>query len=120
MPKIADQRIEQVSNFRIQHKEALHDASLLSALRRIELSFRIKLLDQADEAFAHGLQFPHLIPVTHPCRLQHALAGLLNFVNHDFISVLWTDPAGIKIANIVMGMMAVGAIWLYKLVQIRV
>jgi tight adherence protein B len=52
--------------------------------------------------------------------LPFALAGLLNLVNHDFISVLWTDPAGIKITKIVVGMMAVGALWLYKLVQIRV
>lgn len=52
--------------------------------------------------------------------LPFALAGLLNFANHDFISILWTDPVGIKIANIVLGMMAVGAIWLYKLIQIRV
>lgn len=52
--------------------------------------------------------------------LPFALAGLLSIVNHDFIKVLWTDPAGIKITNIVLGMMAVGAIWLYKLVQIRV
>lgn len=52
--------------------------------------------------------------------LPFALAGLLNFVNHDFISVLWTDPAGILISKVVLGMMAVGAIWLYRLVQIRV
>ena len=52
--------------------------------------------------------------------LPFALAFLLNFANHDFIAVLWTDPAGIKITNIVLGMMAVGAIWLYKLIQIRV
>ncbi len=52
--------------------------------------------------------------------LPFAMALLLNFANHDFIKVLWTDPAGIKIANIVLGMMAVGAIWLYKLIQIRV
>ena len=52
--------------------------------------------------------------------LPFALAGLLNFANHDFIAILWTDPLGIKIANVVLGMMAVGAIWLYKLIQIRV
>ena len=52
--------------------------------------------------------------------LPFAMALLLNFANHDFIAVLWTDPIGIKIANIVLGMMAVGAIWLYKLIQIRV
>ena len=52
--------------------------------------------------------------------LPFALAGLLNFANHDFISILWTDPAGIQITQIVLGMMAVGALWLYRLVQIRV
>jgi tight adherence protein B len=52
--------------------------------------------------------------------LPFAMALLLNFANHDFIKVLWTDPAGIQITNIVLGMMAVGAIWLYKLIQIRV
>jgi tight adherence protein B len=52
--------------------------------------------------------------------LPFALALLLNFANHDFIKVLWTDPAGIYITNIVLGMMAVGAIWLYKLIQLRV
>jgi len=52
--------------------------------------------------------------------LPFILAGLLNFANHDFISVLWTDPAGIMITNILLGMMAIGAIWLYKLCQIRV
>lgn len=52
--------------------------------------------------------------------LPFALAGILNLVNHEFISVLWTDPIGIKITQIVLGMIAVGALWLYKLVQIRV
>ena len=54
------------------------------------------------------------------CALPFALAGLLTFANYDFISVLWKDPAGIKISQIVLGMMAVGALWLYKLIQIRV
>lgn len=52
--------------------------------------------------------------------LPFVLAGLLNFANHDFISILWTDPTGIKITSVVLGMMAVGATWLYKLIQIRV
>jgi tight adherence protein B len=52
--------------------------------------------------------------------LPFGLAGLLYFANHDFIAILWTDPVGIKITNIVLGMMAVGAVWLYKLIQIRV
>ena len=52
--------------------------------------------------------------------LPFGLTALLNFANYDFISVLWTDPVGIQITNVVLGMMAVGVIWLYKLIQIRV
>ncbi|MEY4883726.1 MAG: hypothetical protein RIS34_1580 [Pseudomonadota bacterium] len=52
--------------------------------------------------------------------LPFGLAALLNFANPEFISVLWTDPAGIKVTKVVLTMMAVGGVWLYKLVQIRV
>ena len=54
------------------------------------------------------------------CLLPFALAGLLEFVNHDFISILWTDPIGIGLTYKVLGMMAIGALWSYRLVQIRV
>jgi tight adherence protein B len=52
--------------------------------------------------------------------LPFGLAGLLNAVNPEFIGVLWTDPLGIKITKVVLLMMAVGAVWLYRLAQIRV
>lgn len=52
--------------------------------------------------------------------LPFALAAILNFANHDFISILWTDPVGIMIANVVLGMMAIGGIWMYRLIQLRV
>ena len=52
--------------------------------------------------------------------LPFGLAGLLNLANPEFISVLWTDPAGITVTKIVLTMMAVGGIWLYKIVKIRV
>lgn len=52
--------------------------------------------------------------------LPFGLGALMNIVNPEFISVLWTDPTGIRITNIMLGIMAVGGLWLYKLVQIRV
>lgn len=52
--------------------------------------------------------------------LPFALAGLFNLLNHDFISTLWTDPIGIKISKVVLTIMAIGAVWLWRLVQIRV
>jgi len=54
------------------------------------------------------------------CLLPFVIAALLNFANHDFIAVLWTDPAGIVITKILLAMMALGAFWIFKLVRIRV
>jgi tight adherence protein B len=54
------------------------------------------------------------------CLLPFALGGLLEFVNHEFISVLWTDPIGIQLTYKVLAMMAIGAFWSYRIVQIRV
>ncbi|MDB5808464.1 MAG: tadB [Betaproteobacteria bacterium] len=54
------------------------------------------------------------------CLLPFVIAVLLNFANHEFISILWLDPVGIMITKILLGMMVVGALWLYKLSHIRV
>jgi tight adherence protein B len=54
------------------------------------------------------------------CLLPFVIAALLNFANHDFIAILWTDPAGIVITKIVLAMMALGAFWIFRLVRIRV
>lgn len=52
--------------------------------------------------------------------MPFGLAALLNYANHDFIAILWTDPAGIMISKVVLTMMAVGAVWMYRLIQLRV
>jgi tight adherence protein B len=83
----------------------------LSTLIRNRLKFhaRVKVLTTEGRMSAWVL-----------CLLPFVIAALLNFANHDFIAVLWTDPAGIVITKIVLGMMALGALWIFKLVRIRV
>ena len=54
------------------------------------------------------------------CLLPFALGGLLEMVNHEFISVLWTDPIGIQLTYKVIAMMAIGAFWSSRIVQISV
>jgi tight adherence protein B len=54
------------------------------------------------------------------CLLPFALGGLLEIVNHEFISVLWTDPIGIQLTYKVIAMMAIGAFWSSRIVQISV
>ncbi|TFY96901.1 type II secretion system F family protein [Ramlibacter rhizophilus] len=52
--------------------------------------------------------------------LPFGLAALLNFFNPKFMSPLWTDPIGITITQYVLVVMAVGAILLRRITQIRV
>jgi tight adherence protein B len=54
------------------------------------------------------------------CMLPFALGGLLEMVNHEFISVLWTDPIGIQLTYKVLAMMAIGAFWSSRIVKISV
>jgi tight adherence protein B len=54
------------------------------------------------------------------CLLPFALGGLLEFVNHEFISVLWTDPIGVQLTYKVLVVMAIGAFWSHRIVQLRV
>jgi len=52
--------------------------------------------------------------------LPFVLAGLLNWGNPEFIRVLWTDPVGIKITEVMIILMVAGAIWLWRLTKVRV
>jgi tight adherence protein B len=83
----------------------------LSTLIRNRLKFhaRVKVLTTEGRMSAWVL-----------CLLPFVIAALLNFANHDFIAILWTDPAGIVITKIVLAMMALGAFWIFKLVRVRV
>lgn len=52
--------------------------------------------------------------------LPFALAALMNMGNPEFIRVLWTEPAGIKLTQIMLMIMAVGAFWLWRITKVRV
>ena len=52
--------------------------------------------------------------------MPFALAALLNFVNPEFMSTLWTDPIGIVILQWLAGLMVIGMLMLRRIVRIRV
>lgn len=52
--------------------------------------------------------------------LPFALAALMNLGNPEFIRVLWTDPAGLKLTQIMLAIMALGGLWLWRLTKVRV
>jgi len=52
--------------------------------------------------------------------MPFALAALLNVVNPEFMSTLWTDPIGIVILQWLAGLMVIGLFMLRRIVRIRV
>ena len=88
--------------------EALTNLSKLIRNRlKLQAKIRVMTAEGRMSAWALGL-------------LPFALAGLMNLGNHEFISVLWTDPAGIKVTEVTLAVMTLGALWLWKLTKVRV
>ncbi len=52
--------------------------------------------------------------------LPFCMALLVNLVNPAFMSVLWTDPIGIRLIGGSLGLMLVGGLWMRKTIRIRV
>lgn len=48
------------------------------------------------------------------------VGGLLNLINPSFVSQLWRDPVGLQLIQACAGLYALGALWMWKLIRIRV
>lgn len=51
--------------------------------------------------------------------LPFALAALLGVMNPGFIARLWTDPMGLQWVYVSLTLMAIGILWMWRLIQIR-
>jgi tight adherence protein B len=76
---------------------------------------RLKLLGKVRVLSAEGRMSAWIL-----CILPFAVAGVINVLNPSFMSVLWTDPLGLKMIYGALVMMAVGALWMRKIIRIRV
>jgi tight adherence protein B len=52
--------------------------------------------------------------------LPFVLGAAVNFLNPKFMSVLWTDPAGIRIVAAALCLMLFGVFWMWRVVAIRI
>jgi tight adherence protein B len=52
--------------------------------------------------------------------LPFAITGMLVLVNPTYVQVLWTDPSGIRLLWYGLGMIAVGVIWLRRVIRIHI
>jgi tight adherence protein B len=76
---------------------------------------RMKLLMKIQVLSAEGRLSAWIL-----CILPFVLAGIINLVNPRFMSVLWTDPLGLKLIYAGLIFMVIGALWMRKIIRIRV
>ena len=76
---------------------------------------RLKLLMKIRVLSAEGRMSAWIL-----CLLPFFLAGVINLINPKFMSVLWTDPMGLQMIYAALVMMAAGALWMRKIIKIRV
>ena len=98
----------------IQRKTGGNLAELLSTLsgtvrERIKLKGKIRVL--ASEGKLSGVMIG---------ALPFVLGLILSFINPVYMATLWTTPAGQKLVLAGLVMMLLGALWMWKIVQIKV
>lgn len=52
--------------------------------------------------------------------LPFALFGLISILNPEFLTVLWTDPAGNRLVLVALVLIVIGIFWMWRLIKIRV
>ena len=76
---------------------------------------RFKLLGKIRVLAAEGKLSAYIL-----IALPFATAAMIFLVNPKFMSVLWSDPAGLNLVFGAIVMMIVGAFWMWRIVKIRV
>ncbi|MCM5572078.1 type II secretion system F family protein [Burkholderiaceae bacterium FT117] len=76
---------------------------------------RFKLLGKIRVLSAEGKLSAYIL-----IGLPFVTAGMIFLVNPKFMSVLWTDPAGLNLVFAAIVAMIVGAFWMWRIVKIRV
>jgi tight adherence protein B len=98
----------------IQRETGGNLAEILSNISSI-IRARLKLLAQVRVLSAEGRMSAWILGV-----LPFAVAGMMLLLNPEYITLLWTDPVGVKLLYVAMGMIVIGVFWLRKTIRIRV
>jgi tight adherence protein B len=98
----------------IQRETGGNLAEILTNISQI-IRARLKLLAQVRVLSAEGRMSAWILGL-----LPFSVGGMMLLLNPEYISVLWTDPAGIKLLYYAGVMIVVGVIWLRKTIRIHV
>jgi len=98
----------------IQRETGGNLAALLSTISNL-IRARLKLLGTVRVLSAEGRLSAWILTM-----LPFALGFLLQLMNPKFLSVLWTDPLGIKMVVFALCMMGVGIFAMWRIIKIHV
>ncbi|WBS03290.1 type II secretion system F family protein [Pseudoduganella sp. SL102] len=98
----------------IQRESGGNLAELLNNISRL-VRARLKLQGQVRVLSAEGRMSAWVLGL-----LPLVMLVLMSVVNYKYISLLWTDPLGVKMLWSAGGAMAIGAFWMRNVVRIRV
>jgi tight adherence protein B len=98
----------------IQRESGGNLAELLDKISSI-VRARLKLLGDVRTLSAEGRMSAWVLGL-----LPFAVALVINITNPKFMSVLWTDPTGLRMVGGALVMMVIGVWWMRKIIQIRV
>lgn len=98
----------------IQRESGGNLAELLDNISTIVRS-RLRLLDSVRTLSAEGRLSAWIL-----IALPFVTGALINIITPEFMKVLWTDPAGIRLVGAALVVMALGVIWMRNIIRIRV
>ena len=98
----------------IQRESGGNLAELLDNIAGI-VRARLKLLGEVRTLSAEGKLSAWILGL-----LPFCVGALINILNPKFLQVLWTDPVGLKMVGAALLMMALGVLWMRRIIRIRV
>ncbi|MFK3739466.1 type II secretion system F family protein [Massilia sp. TN1-12] len=98
----------------IQRETGGNLAEILGNISHI-IRDRLKLAAQVRVLSAEGRMSAWILGL-----LPFAVGAMMLIVNEDYIRVLWTDPAGIRLLWTAFWMIVVGVLWLRRAIRIRI
>ena len=98
----------------IQRESGGNLAELLDNIASV-VRARLKLLGQVRTLSAEGRLSAQIL-----IALPFAAGALINIITPAFMAVLWTDPVGIRLVGGALFIMALGVLWMRKIIRIRV
>jgi tight adherence protein B len=98
----------------IQRESGGNLAEILGNISEI-IRGRLKLAAQVRVLSAEGRMSAWILGL-----LPFAIMAAMYVLNRDYVSMLWTDPSGVRLLYYGLGMIIVGVFWLRQVIRIRI